>query len=151
MVEICFTKASHDAHEITVRRDAGPDIRRRARETGPTIPHDLAHAAVESALGIDDGFWGAVARGVTFEDFEPLEGRHRRSGLKVLRRDGDAVMRAELIVSWSHRVWCGASTEGLRPPDGCDDDTVRRAGIALDDAASRWAGVAVGDALTWRW
>lgn len=150
-MEICFTKVTNDAHEITVRRSTGPDVRRPPRETGPTIPHDLAHAAVESALGIADGFWGAVAAGVTFEDFEPLEGRHRRSGLKVLRQKGDAVMRAELIVSWSHRIWSGFPVDGLRPPDGCDDETVRRAGVALDDASARWAALPVGGALEWTW
>lgn len=42
------------------------------RATGPSMPHDLVHAAVESALVITDGFWGAMARGATFDGFEKV-------------------------------------------------------------------------------
>ncbi|GAA4092199.1 hypothetical protein [Actinomadura miaoliensis] len=47
---------------------------------------------------------------------------HRRAGLRVLRRKGEAVMRAELAV-----------------------------GTALGEAAARWDGVPEGGVLSWRW
>ena len=31
------------------------------------IPHDLVHFATEAHLGIEDGFWGMLARGATFK------------------------------------------------------------------------------------
>ncbi|MFJ3830063.1 hypothetical protein ACIPWI_19135 [Streptomyces sp. NPDC090046] len=46
-----------------MRGRRGPDVRLAAQPTGPSMPHDLVHAAVESALGITDGFWGATAQG----------------------------------------------------------------------------------------
>ncbi|GAA3226293.1 hypothetical protein GCM10020256_36600 [Streptomyces thermocoprophilus] len=112
-MEISFRKLPDNQHEVLVRGRKGPDVRLPAQPVGPTMPHDLVHAVVETALGIDDGFWGAMARGATFQGFEFLTPtRHRRSGLKVLRRGGDAVMAAEMSVNWAYRVWRGLPTEG---------------------------------------
>ncbi|MEU6902399.1 hypothetical protein [Streptomyces virginiae] len=152
-MEIIFRKLPHNRHDLEVRDRRGPDVRLPGQATGPSMPHDLVHAAVESALSITDGFWGAMARGATFEGFEPVvPTRHRRSGMKVLRRGGDAVMRAELCVNWAYRVWSGLSTEGRgvgRSP--LDDRQVALACAALDRAAGRWSEVAEGGSLTWRW
>ncbi|MER7730396.1 hypothetical protein ABTX80_05875 [Streptomyces erythrochromogenes] len=152
-MDIVFRKLPDDRHDLEVRDRRGPDVRQMSRATGPTMPHDLVHAAVESALGITDGFWGAMARGATFEGFETTAPtRHRRSGMKVLRRGGEAVMRAELCVNWTYRVWSGLSTAGRgvgRSP--LDEGQVALACAALDRAAERWAEVAEGGTLTWRW
>ncbi|MFF3677804.1 hypothetical protein ACFYYS_27990 [Streptomyces sp. NPDC002120] len=78
--------------------------------------------------------------------------RHRRSGLKVLRRKGDAVLRAELCVNWAYRVWSGLSTDGRGPGRSpLDDRQTALASAALDGAARRWSEVEEGEALTWRW
>ncbi|MYV66009.1 hypothetical protein GT043_08705, partial [Streptomyces sp. SID2131] len=112
-MEMSFRKLPDNQHEILVRARKGPDVGLPAQPVGPAMPHDLVHAVVETALGIEDGFWGATARGATFQGFEPVTpGRHRRCGLKVLRRDGDAVMAAELSVNWAYRAWRGLPTDG---------------------------------------
>ncbi|MFJ3499263.1 hypothetical protein [Streptomyces sp. NPDC090135] len=152
-MEITFRKLPDDRHEIVVRDREGPDVRLPPRPTGQTLPHDLVHAVVETALGIDDGFWGATARGATFEGFERVEpGRHRRSGLKVLRRGGDAVMAAELSVNWAYRAWRGLPTEGRgvgRPL--LSPERLALTTAPLDAAAARWHDVPEGGALVWRW
>ncbi|MGA5407492.1 hypothetical protein ACPCSC_09555 [Streptomyces lavendulocolor] len=152
-MEMHFRKLPDDHHEILVRRHKGPDVRLPAQPTGPTMPHDLVHAVVETALAIDDGFWGSMARGATFQGFALVEpGRHRRSGLKVLRRGGDAVMAAELSVNWAYRVWRGLPTEGRgvgRPP--LTDGELARTTGPLDAAAARWSAVPEGGTLLWRW
>ncbi|WP_405803968.1 hypothetical protein OG729_02440 [Streptomyces sp. NBC_00210] len=152
-MEILFRKLPDNQHEILVRDRRGPDVRLHAQPTGPTVPHDLVHAAVEQALGLTDGFWGAVAQGATFQGFELVSpGRHRRSGLKVLRRKGDAVMAAELAVNWAYRVWSGLPAEGRGIGRGpLDDADLARTGAALDAAAARWAAVEEGGCLTWHW
>ncbi|WMX43610.1 hypothetical protein RGF97_00215 [Streptomyces roseicoloratus] len=69
-MEMVFRKLPGNQHEILVRARKGPDVRLPAQPDGPSMPHDLVHAVVETALGIDDGFWGAMARGATFQGFE---------------------------------------------------------------------------------
>lgn len=154
-VRIDFIKLPGNRHVIEVRERKGPDVRRPPRETGPTLPHDLAHAAVERALDIRDGFWSAVAAGVTFEDFEPLErGRHRRSGIKQLRRFSDTLLPAELTVSWAHRVWSGQRTSGRGLGSGgvpLTPTQLKLAKAALDDAFARWQALPEGASLRWDW
>ncbi|HZG05969.1 MAG TPA: hypothetical protein VE546_20730 [Streptomyces sp.] len=152
-MEISFHKLPGDRYEIVVRGRRGPDVRLPPRPTGPTIPHDLVHAAVEEALGLTDGFWDAVAQGAAFEGFEPLApGRHRAPGPGVLRRKGEAVMRAELAVAWAYRVWSGPAGEcrgvGRAPIDAAQTAVAR---AALDEAATRWAAVPEGGVLRWEW
>ncbi|UYQ61799.1 hypothetical protein [Streptomyces peucetius] len=152
-MEMSFRKLPDNQHEILVRARKGPDIRLPAQPVGPSMPHDLVHAVVETALGIDDGFWGAMARGATFQGFVLISpGRHRRSGMKVLRRGGDAVMAAELSVNWAHRVWRGLPAEGRGVgPAPLDAEALARTGPRLDTAAARWAAVPEGGELLWRW
>ena len=153
-VEIAFTKLQDGSCEIVVRHRKGPDVRLPARPFSSVIPHDLAHLAVERALRIPDGFWGATAAGATFERFVPIEpSRHRRSGLKALQREGDAVMAAEMKVTWIYRVWDGLTVDG----DGVSgnrpvDDRELAAGLlALDAAANAWTALPDGRSLVEVW
>lgn len=59
--------------------DGAPDwvkcIRPDGSETeGPLLPfcvyHDLAHFVVESKLGVRDGYWGRLAEGFSFSDYD---------------------------------------------------------------------------------
>lgn len=152
-VQIVFTKLPEAQHRILVRERAGPDVATATQPTGPTIPHDLVHAAVEAALAIDDGFWAATAAGATFDGFQLIDpGRHGRSGLKVLRRTGGAVMQAELAVNWAYRVWTGRSVTGRgvgRSP--LSDDNIATAVAAIEAASVQWHALDEGDDLTWVW
>lgn len=153
-MEIVFRKLPQNRHEIVVSDRKGPDVRLPARETAQVIPHDLVHAGVETALGIADGFWGAIAEGATFEGFEPVQpSRHRRAGLKVLRRKGDAVMAAELKVGFVYRVWQGLPVEGRGIPRlvSLEPSEVQRATTALDEARTAWASLRDGEHITWSW
>jgi len=152
-MQILFTKLSGHRHAIEVRGRRGPDVRLGPRETGPTLPHDLAHAAVESALGIREGFWGVTAQGATFEGFEPVApGRHRRSGIRVLQRLAARAEPAELAVSWAHRAWSGQRTSGRGlGPCPLDERQLGLAFRALDRAQAAWAALREGETLVWEW
>lgn len=150
-----FTKLDGGDHEILVTgRSRGPDVRHGRSETSSPMPHDLAHLAVEQALGITDGFWGAIDAGATFGGFEPVDraARHRAGGAKVLRRTGDAIMRAELVVSFSYRVWTGrdVSPEAVGDPP-IDGERLPRALRALDEAGAAWSALPEGRSLTRTW
>ena len=148
-MQIDFVRRADGRHEVLVRdRRKGPDLRFGPAPVGSVIPHDLVHAAVESALGITDGFWAAIDAGATFDGFEP------RSGSKVLRRKGDAVLAAEVPVNWAYRVWTGrsvAAADGVSGPRPIDDDQLAAALRALDDARRRWDATPEGGALSWSW
>jgi hypothetical protein len=148
-MDIDFVRLAGGRHEIAVRnRRKGPDVRHPPAPVGSRIPHDLVHAAVESALGIRDGFWGAIDAGATFGGFEP------RSGAKVLRRKGPDVLAAELPVNWAYRVWTGRSVEAADGVSGRRPLADAQLGVALaalDDAARRWDATPEGSALSWRW
>jgi hypothetical protein len=148
-VDIDFVRLAGGRHEIVVRgRRKVPDVRHPPAPVGSRIPHDLVHAAVESALGVSDGFWGAIDAGATFGGFEP------RAGAKVLRRRGDDVLAAERPVNWAYRVWTGRSIESADGVSGgrpLDDAQLAKALAALDDAERRWGATAEGTALSWRW
>jgi hypothetical protein len=152
-MEIVFRKLPDEQHEILVRARKGPDVRLPAQPDGLSLPHDLVHAVVETALGIGDGFWGVMERGATLQGFELVDpGRHRRSGSKVLRRGGDAVMAAEPAVNWAYRAWRGLPTEGRGVgPAPLDAEALARTGPRLDAAAARWAALPEGGDLLRRW
>ena len=157
-MQLRFTKRPGGRSDLVVTDRPGPAVALRDHTAGPHLPHDLVHVVVERALGITDGFCGALAAGATFAGFVPADAppaatRHRRSGLKVLRRKGDRVLEAELRVNWSYRVWEGRSTDAAagvgRPP--LDDHEVRTAVAAIEEAARRWAATAEGDTLVEDW
>ena len=149
-MRIDFVKGDGGRTYALVVRDRrkGPDLRHPPMAVDSAIPHDLVHAAVEAALSIEHGFWGAVDAGATFEGFVP------RSGAKVLRRRGDDVLAAELAVNWAYRAWTGRSLDaagGVSGPRPLDDARLATALAALDGARDRWAALADGDALPWTW
>lgn len=150
-MEILFIKLAHNRHEIVVRGRRGPDICLPARETGPSLPHDLAHAAVERALGLDDGFWSAVERGATYAGFEPLARRYRRARLEALARY-EATAWAELAVAWSQRAGVTRRVTGraLAGPT-LDGRQLARVRSALHAARTRWAALKEGEMLCWIW
>ncbi len=152
-MRIDFIKLAGNRHAIEIRERKGPDVWRPPRETGPTLPHDLAHAAVEQALGLRDGFWSAVARGATFADFVALEpGDQKRIGIKVLAQLEEQLLPAELKVSWAHRVWSGQRSEGRGlGTSPLSAGELRTAIAALEAAFARWQAVADGQALRWDW
>src|SRR5690606_8448874 len=121
----------------------GPDLCVPARDTGPSLPADLAHAAVERALGLDDGFWSSVERGATFAGFEPLARRgYRRAALETLSRYGAAAVWAELAAAWAQRAWSGERPQPRDPAARpLDDRQLARAYSALHAARVRWAAL----------
>lgn len=48
-MEMIFRKLPEGRHDLEVRGRRGPDVRLTDQSTGPAMPHDLVHAAVERA------------------------------------------------------------------------------------------------------
>lgn len=73
-----------------------------------SIPHDLAHLAIEGALGLRRGFWGSVAQGAVFGSMTHVSGRRKphaaRRSKEVLRANRDGISEAEILVAAIHNV-----------------------------------------------
>jgi hypothetical protein len=72
-MRVLFTKLSDERHAMEIVRadGTGERVELRSREF---LFHDLLHYAVESALGTEGGFWGALAAGKTLADLNDRTG-----------------------------------------------------------------------------
>ena len=67
------------------------------------IPHDLGHMATEAHLEINDGFWGLLARGATFD--HGTQQRRTKPGRQLIRENREALRAAEAIGNHHHSAW----------------------------------------------
>jgi hypothetical protein len=89
-MRIEIRKITDDRHALRIVRVSGV-AEEVTCETRSTLVHDFLHFAVESAAGLDDGFWGNLARGKTLADMND------RTGASIAR-EGPALMAIERVV-----------------------------------------------------
>ena len=72
-MRILIRKISGEQHELTIVR---PDGRRESLlcERRSVLMHDFIHYAVESAAGLETGFWGLLAQGRTLAEMNDRAG-----------------------------------------------------------------------------
>jgi hypothetical protein len=68
LIRIKKARNEDSRHSLTCIRADGTTVGQKA--TDFFIQHDLTHYAVETALGLRHAFWGLIASGWTFSDFE---------------------------------------------------------------------------------
>ena len=72
-MRILLTRITNDRHSLTVVRDDGSsDL--VVLETRSCFVHDLLHYAVESSAGLQEGFWGTLAKGTTLAEVNDRTG-----------------------------------------------------------------------------
>ncbi len=116
-------------HRTTIERDDGVQFSIPAYGPEEPMPHDLAHAVVESALRFTDGFWGTIADGGILPGMVKSAGREpphaSERSLAVLKTNRRSLILAEVLVD--------ILTKTLRE-DGTGD--ARRAGMLLNERAA---------------
>ena len=119
----------------TATRPKGKPFQGTTMASGRDVPHDLAQFVVEATLGFEEGFWGLLANGATFES---VAGRRRtRPGRQLIRAHHDALMATEHLVNAHVAAWrAGRSTP---------------AGPALDAMLTRWRALNPGGELHLEW
>ena len=119
----------------TATRPKGKPFQGTTMASGSNLPHDLAQFVVEATLGYQEGFWGLLANGATFES---VPGRRRtRPGRHLIRAHHGALMETEQLVNGHVSAWrAGRSTS---------------AGPALDAMLARWRVLPVSGALHLQW
>ena len=67
------------------------------------IPHDLVHFATEAHFGIEDGFWGLLARGATFK--RGTGQRETPQGRALVAKNRSGLNAAEHLGNTHHALW----------------------------------------------
>ena len=150
-MRIRWTRCSPDRHRFEIVRADGS--REGAElETRSVLLHDFVHYAVESEAGIDDGFYGLLARGLGF-------GELRR---EVELQEHPGIHRAESLVGPMQAVWNGRISkeryvEQLGPGDPAVDQVpvdrafVDRVCERLRQITGQWRGTPFHDTMELVW
>lgn len=101
---------------------------------GGDLPHDLYTFVIESALGLEFGFWGCVAAGATFKT---LGRKPTPQGRAVIARHIDDLNAAEARVNEIYFGW----RSGTATP--FDDE--------LNTMLARWQALLDDEAITLEW
>jgi hypothetical protein len=101
-MHLTLTRLDERRYETEITRRDG--VRYHVKGIGHmfAIPHDLAHLAVEQALGLDRGFWGTIADGGVFESMTYLGGRRKPGAAErsrqVLKANHGHIGEAEYLI-----------------------------------------------------
>jgi hypothetical protein len=159
-MQVTFTRTGPRTYGIAADRGGGSVVH---MPTGPGfhpwLPHDLVHFVVERHVGIVHGVFGQLAAGGTAGTFFTIPHRRRdRAGrrsarLAALGREDTA--RSERLAAVSMAAWHVRRGSRWAFADALDGEAVAAVPAALlaelDDAASRWHALGVGEALTLTW
>jgi len=116
--------------------------------------HDLAHYAVETELGVGDGFYGLVAGGWSFEHFMSAE---ERANIPSGALWVELLVNAFLTEAMSGEMQeAGAFHDGIAlaaaklghsVPRRLSDEEIARIRGAIVDLAGRWRALALGETI----
>jgi hypothetical protein len=113
-------------------------------ETRSYLVHDLAHFAVEAEGGLDDGFWGHVARGVSFAALSPKSG--------APAGDAVALMRAEKLAAPFQSLWHGRlERASYRDLAGVDDAFIDGALERMRKLMGHWKATPFHETMELAW
>lgn len=121
-----LTRLDERRYETLITRSDGVTFRVKGVGHMAAIPHDLAHFAIEQALGIRQGFWGSVADGAVFGSLTHVGGRRRpkagERSRELLKANKDELTATEILVGLFNQ----ALEEGLGPESPVLRDRLRR-------------------------
>ncbi|MHB1328203.1 MAG: hypothetical protein ACYC2K_08380 [Gemmatimonadales bacterium] len=125
-MQLRITRLDERRYETVITRSDGVVYHVKGVGHMGTIPHDLAHFAVEQALGIRGGFWGSVADGAVFGSLTHVSGRRQpHAALRsnaILKDNRDILTATEILVG----LFDQATAEGLGPESAVLHDRLRR-------------------------
>jgi hypothetical protein len=101
-MKLSVTRFADRRYETHITRDDGATFHVQGVAHMFAIPHDLAHFAIEQALGLKRGFWGSVAAGAVFKTMHYTGGRRRPHAAErsrtLLKQNAARLSEAEVLV-----------------------------------------------------
>lgn len=169
-MRIVFARAQRGESVVTVHRVDGVVVELPSYTRKHRVPHDLAHAVAEREFAMADGVFGVIAAGGMFGNMRVISGRTRHDAAarssRILAAHSRTLTLAEVVAgALHHLVEHGAAGPGdsavsiVRRAWGSISQTpfpyppqrVTAALGVLRDQAGRWAALADGDVLDFRW
>jgi len=164
-----FRKFAAATHRTTARRADAVEVSIPQVGRKFALPHDLAHFAIERALGIHDGFWGSLAAGALVGGARVTAGRQAphaaRLSDEILKRNRASLTEAEVAVGLIYQA-SQHHAPAVRAPAVWRELTAsyprgRFARITANDIAlviglvaettRRWQALPVGESMTLEW
>ncbi|WP_344866981.1 hypothetical protein [Planomonospora alba] len=167
-MQVTFTRTAERRYRVTVDRELAPPL---VMDPGPGydpyLPHDLLHFIVECHWELRNGIFGQLAAGGDAHTFELADQpRDRRQARRRTRRSsrrnsvsGADIALSEKLAGVALTAWL-VHTGRLPMPDDAEtalgEIGVTEAEVVgilgrLDESASRWHALAVGESLTLDW
>jgi hypothetical protein len=133
-----------------IRSDGSVTWQKQSQLQAPHFTlHDLTHFAVETVLGLDQGFYGLIASGWDIED---TTGKGTKG--KLPQQAGDVERLVGMFdLERASRVLCTAEDFANYGPTGLcasptlDEGTIQRIRAKRAELFKKWAEVPVGDKL----
>jgi hypothetical protein len=178
VMEVSFVRHRERRDRVYVTRHDGSETAWDFPSYGEGLPHDLCHLVVEEELGMADGFWGFVDRGVDVElidnqatlvrdgtplvqepgvDFTGLMAAEEAvamlspTGLRARQVGALAVMHLDASSSDVPDIATLGSELGFALPPGTSDEAIASVRRRLVDLAEQWRGLGDGEAITLTW
>ena len=165
-MQITITKGA-EADRIALERADGSRAAFGFARKGP-YPHDAYHFFVESALGMEAGFWGLVAGGMAPEEVQALALAGGHASAKRAGVPDTAIVQLiqaeRLVECFEAASWAGGADDAaimamaepgwaaghVPPPEGVIGklDAIR---AGLDPFLAAWRALPDGGSLTLEW
>jgi hypothetical protein len=156
-MRILLTKLSDERHALQIVRGDGT-CERVELPTREFLFHDLLHYAVESSIGTQEGFWGALARGKTMGDLND------RSGISMQEHSGAMAYIEQAVGMMTGSIKGGVPAEeaitsirgfhealGHEMPGWFTESFVDDVRDRMRRLLGRWKATAYGQAMAVEW
>ena len=140
-MNVTFLKTGSRRYAVYVSRDRYPDLRCGSIGYDEWLPHDLLHFVAEAEFGLDGAVFGDLAGGGNARIFQPVD---PKLVAKMWRKE--RIRRTRLPDGGRSEELAGELERGWRAR-ALPADLQRK----LDDLATRWHALQVGQSLTLEW
>lgn len=140
---IRFTRLNPTHHRFEAMRDDGA-IESRELETRSFLTHDFVHFALESEGKLTDGFYGALARGGSYET-------EAAAAIESVVGPLQGAIKGELDpTSFVSRFRAVQESIGGRAPDWLSEDLIARTVTRIRQLQGQWRATPFGQTMELR-